>query len=462
MATHETGQVEWDAANCLRVDHATVEAVDALRAAGVRPVLLKGPVIAQWLYADDPSQRPTTTPICWWLRISSSVRPRRSPASGIDVRCGSPGAAHTVAPDTRSAGSGRVIVPRSISTGRSIGPNASTPHSCGLPPPSELSGPRFSGRASKPLGTVPAAPPGPPPRPEGSSWFASVDRPGSCRPTGADRSVAAGRGACSRPSCGRVRRSAAVHGGGRGCGGGRHRRVQGMAEGPAVGVQRTELRLPVPRRSRRAPVARRGDAGRREVIPPPSYLRSTRTVAPGTRGLRRAYLDRLTRVAATDQGPHIGRGDPDPCRTSPPEMRPIRRKTPRKKRFVLPPPPEVARCTALAPVRSTPVIPWWRTASSAGCLVVSRSGARWSSRATTAEHGDGLCLREIGLRLQGPEAVGSVGRVRADACRCADARVVGGGRWATVAHPHQQSISGMFGAGPRAVALNAVCPARAG
>ena len=57
MATNETGQVEWDAANCLRVDHATVEAVDALRAAGVRPVLLKGPVIAQWLYADDPSQR---------------------------------------------------------------------------------------------------------------------------------------------------------------------------------------------------------------------------------------------------------------------------------------------------------------------------------------------------------------------------------------------------------------------
>ncbi len=57
MATNETGQVEWDAANCLRVDHATVEAVDALRAAGVRPVLQKGPVIAQWLYADDPSQR---------------------------------------------------------------------------------------------------------------------------------------------------------------------------------------------------------------------------------------------------------------------------------------------------------------------------------------------------------------------------------------------------------------------
>jgi acyl-CoA thioesterase len=36
---------------------------------------------------------------------------------------------------------------------------------------------------------------------------------------------------------------------------------------------------------------------------------------------------------------------------------------------------------------------------------------------------------------------------------------VGDGRWATVAHPHQQSISGMFGGWTTAVALNAVCQA---
>ena len=36
---------------------------------------------------------------------------------------------------------------------------------------------------------------------------------------------------------------------------------------------------------------------------------------------------------------------------------------------------------------------------------------------------------------------------------------LGDGRWATVAHPHQQSISGMFGGWTSAVALNAVCQA---
>ncbi len=36
---------------------------------------------------------------------------------------------------------------------------------------------------------------------------------------------------------------------------------------------------------------------------------------------------------------------------------------------------------------------------------------------------------------------------------------LGDGRWATVAHPHQQSISGMFGGWTTAVALNAVCQA---
>lgn len=44
-------------ANCVRVDHFTVEAVEALREAGVRPLLLKGPAIAQWLYAEDTTRR---------------------------------------------------------------------------------------------------------------------------------------------------------------------------------------------------------------------------------------------------------------------------------------------------------------------------------------------------------------------------------------------------------------------
>lgn len=52
-----TREIEWDAANCLRVDHATVEAVEEMLRAGVRPVLLKGPVVANWLYSRDPSRR---------------------------------------------------------------------------------------------------------------------------------------------------------------------------------------------------------------------------------------------------------------------------------------------------------------------------------------------------------------------------------------------------------------------
>ncbi|WP_372789512.1 nucleotidyltransferase family protein, partial [Paraconexibacter sp.] len=41
----------------LALDAAAAEAITALRAAAVEPLLLKGPAIARWLY-DDPSQRP--------------------------------------------------------------------------------------------------------------------------------------------------------------------------------------------------------------------------------------------------------------------------------------------------------------------------------------------------------------------------------------------------------------------
>ncbi|HEX4364847.1 MAG TPA: nucleotidyltransferase family protein, partial [Solirubrobacteraceae bacterium] len=41
----------------LRVDTWAADAVTALRARGINAVLLKGPVIARWLYADDPSER---------------------------------------------------------------------------------------------------------------------------------------------------------------------------------------------------------------------------------------------------------------------------------------------------------------------------------------------------------------------------------------------------------------------
>lgn len=41
----------------LLVDHTTAETAAALHDAGVRPLLLKGPVIARWLYAEAPSAR---------------------------------------------------------------------------------------------------------------------------------------------------------------------------------------------------------------------------------------------------------------------------------------------------------------------------------------------------------------------------------------------------------------------
>ncbi|HYF47687.1 MAG TPA: nucleotidyltransferase family protein, partial [Acidimicrobiales bacterium] len=44
-------------AHKLRVDLWTAEVVGALRERGVRAVLLKGPALAGWLYADDPSAR---------------------------------------------------------------------------------------------------------------------------------------------------------------------------------------------------------------------------------------------------------------------------------------------------------------------------------------------------------------------------------------------------------------------
>jgi len=46
------------AARSLLVDRWTAEVIGALQAAGLRPVLLKGPAIARWLYADDPTARP--------------------------------------------------------------------------------------------------------------------------------------------------------------------------------------------------------------------------------------------------------------------------------------------------------------------------------------------------------------------------------------------------------------------
>ena len=42
---------------CLRLDQAAVEAIDALDAAGVRTLLLRGPVIAGWLFGDAPHER---------------------------------------------------------------------------------------------------------------------------------------------------------------------------------------------------------------------------------------------------------------------------------------------------------------------------------------------------------------------------------------------------------------------
>jgi len=46
----------WTAALSLRVDNVTAEVVTAMRAAGVRTLLLKGPSIATWLYRDGASR----------------------------------------------------------------------------------------------------------------------------------------------------------------------------------------------------------------------------------------------------------------------------------------------------------------------------------------------------------------------------------------------------------------------
>lgn len=60
---HNTGGAgeDWTrAARRLLVDRTTAEVVTAMRAEGIRPLLLKGPVIARWLYADDPARRAYT------------------------------------------------------------------------------------------------------------------------------------------------------------------------------------------------------------------------------------------------------------------------------------------------------------------------------------------------------------------------------------------------------------------
>lgn len=49
-----------EAARRLRVDSRLVDVVTLLRAEGIEPLLLKGPVIARWLYAAEPSARPYT------------------------------------------------------------------------------------------------------------------------------------------------------------------------------------------------------------------------------------------------------------------------------------------------------------------------------------------------------------------------------------------------------------------
>ena len=52
-----TNALRW-AVQCLWLDAVTAEVTRALAAEGVRSVLLKGPVTARWLYADDPGARP--------------------------------------------------------------------------------------------------------------------------------------------------------------------------------------------------------------------------------------------------------------------------------------------------------------------------------------------------------------------------------------------------------------------
>jgi hypothetical protein len=70
------------AAFCLRVDSRLVDLVAALRAESIEPVLLKGPVISRWLYADDPSRRP-------YVDIDILVSPAdRSTTSAVLSRLG--------------------------------------------------------------------------------------------------------------------------------------------------------------------------------------------------------------------------------------------------------------------------------------------------------------------------------------------------------------------------------------
>jgi len=45
------------AAETLLIDHCTAQVVTTLHTASVRPILLKGPAIARWLYAEDPAAR---------------------------------------------------------------------------------------------------------------------------------------------------------------------------------------------------------------------------------------------------------------------------------------------------------------------------------------------------------------------------------------------------------------------
>lgn len=44
-------------AGCLAIDHWTADVVSSLRAAAIEPLLLKGPAISRWLYADEPGAR---------------------------------------------------------------------------------------------------------------------------------------------------------------------------------------------------------------------------------------------------------------------------------------------------------------------------------------------------------------------------------------------------------------------
>lgn len=87
-----------DAANCLRIDVAAVEAVVALRSAGVRPLLLKGPVIATWLWPDEAWCRSyndtdllvAPDQLSAAAEVLSGLGYRRIPPSGLTFRHGPP------------------------------------------------------------------------------------------------------------------------------------------------------------------------------------------------------------------------------------------------------------------------------------------------------------------------------------------------------------------------------------